>query len=179
MHTTKKGITVGTKLKIKSVDAWYELCTLYKSQQHSDMDQATFLKSPVSGKVFMGSQSEQQSFSRRLNELNKGKLTSRYHLRQRKREFGDIEDHLVKYIELRENKYNNSKYIINWMTLCIKAQKYTEELGYSPVDFKASSEYIARVLSRHNKTSTSLHGEAADTTLEMVPLPRCDSRGEP
>ena len=31
MHMPKKGITFGTRLKKKSVDAWYELCTLYKS----------------------------------------------------------------------------------------------------------------------------------------------------
>ena len=70
----------------------------------------------------------------------------------------------MKYIELRGNKYNNSKYIINWMTLCIKAQKYTEELGYSPVAFKASSRWIVSFLSHHNKTSISLHGEADDMT---------------
>ena len=81
---------------------------------------------------------------------------------QRKWEFRDIEDNLVKYIELREKKYKFSKCGINSMTLCIKAQKYTEELGYSPVAFKASSRWIVSFLSHHNKTSISLHGEADD-----------------
>ena len=52
-------------------------------------------------------------------------------------------------------KYKNSKYIIKWMTLCIKAQKYTEELGYSPSAFKASSGWSARVLSRLTRLSST------------------------
>ena len=50
------------------------------------------------------------------------------------------------------------------MTLRIKAQKYAEELGYSPRIFKASSGWISRVLTRHNKVGIHLHGEADDMT---------------
>ena len=43
------------------------------------MCQATFLKSPLSGKNFVGSRSEQQSFSKRLKQLDVGGLTSIQH----------------------------------------------------------------------------------------------------
>ena len=161
MHTPTK-----TRLVAISIDAWVEACTLYRSEKHRHMSQASFLKSSVCGDTFVGNRSQQQSFSRRLKQYDKGHLTATHHVRNRKREFGDVEDRLVKYIELRERKYKVDKCGINWMTLRIKAQKYAQELGYTPAQFKASSGWIARVLERSNKTGISLHGEADDMTAE-------------
>ena len=167
MHSpTKKGMPPGTKVVVISIEAWLEACTLYRSPKHRHMSQAFFLKSTVSGKTFVGSRSEQQSFSRRLKQFDKGELTISHHLRRRKREFGDVEDRLVSYIELRERKYKVDKCGINWMTLHLKSQKYAQELGYTRGQFKASSGWIEKVLDRSNKTGISLHGEADDMTAE-------------
>ena len=130
------------------------------------MDQAAFLKSPMSGKHFVGSRSDQRSLSRRLKQLDVGTLNAIPHKRLRKREFGDIEDRLISYINLRGEKYKINKCGINWMTLRNKSQEHTEELGYSPRAFRVSSGWISRVLSRHNKVGITLHGEADDMTVE-------------
>ena len=102
MHTPKKGITSGTRLETKSVDAWFEVCTLYRSEQFRHMSQAAFLRSTGSGEAFVGSRSEQQSFGKRLKQFDMGQLRLTEHKRLRRIEFGDIEARLVAYISLRE-----------------------------------------------------------------------------
>ena len=68
------------------------------------MKQSAFLKSAVSDAGFSGTRSEQMSFSTRLKLFDKGELKSGALLRQRQREFGDVEDRLIQYVKLRQRK---------------------------------------------------------------------------
>ena len=96
MHTPKKrGIKSGTKLTIvKSLDDWFEACTLYQSK-YKNMKHSTFLKSTVSRYIFVGEKSEQTSFTARLKLFDKNDLKPGSFMRQRKREFDDVESRLI------------------------------------------------------------------------------------
>ena len=130
------------------------------------MNQSAFLKSTISGKAFSGTRSEQMSFSTRLKLFDKGELKGGALTRQRERKYGDVEDRLMGYVELRQRKYRTDKCGINWLTLRHKAVVYANELGYAPSAFKASDGWIANALRRHGKVGINLHGEANDMTAE-------------
>ena len=103
MHTpAKRGLKVGTKVTaVKVLDDWFHACTLYRTK-YKHMKRTAFLKSTVSGNAFSGTRSEQSSFCTRLKLFDKNELKSGALLRQRKREFGDVEDRLMHYFELRQ-----------------------------------------------------------------------------
>ena len=114
----------------------------------------------------MRSRAEQQAFSKKLKLFDKGELGKGKMLRQRQREFANIENKLVQYIELRERRYEIDKCGISWCTLCNKALQYASALGYSSDIFHASDGWISKVLERHNKKGINLRGEANDMTTE-------------
>ena len=91
MKGKKRGIKRGTKLATsnKTQDDWYEACNLYRSEYHQ-MKQSIFLRSSVSGEVFMGSRAEQQVFTKNLKLFDKGELGRGKMLRQRQREFANF-----------------------------------------------------------------------------------------
>ena len=165
MHPpAKRGPKVGTKVtNKKTLDDWFHVCTLYRTGDYKHMKQAAFLKSTVSGPVFSGTRSEQMSFSTRLKLFDKGELMGGALLRQRARKYGDVEDRLMRYVELRQRRYRTDKCGINWLTLHHKAVLFAKECGYGP-DFKASDGWISNSLRRHGKVGINLHGEANDMT---------------
>ena len=67
-------IKSGTELTtVKSLDDLFETCIPYQSG-YKDMKQSAFLKSTVSGDVFVGTKNEQMSFSARLKLFDKNEL---------------------------------------------------------------------------------------------------------
>ena len=58
--------------------------------------------------------------------------------RIRRGHFEDIEKMLVKYIELRAEKYKRDKCGLGWTTITAKSLDYAKQCGYTDDNFKAS-----------------------------------------
>ena len=129
---------------------WHNACHLFRLNNHS-LNQTSFLRSDLSGDSFSGTRSEQQSFGRKLKEYDDGNLVSSTRLRIKKGEFEDVEKMLVKYIDLRAEKYKRDKCGLNWCSLTSKSLLYAKQCGYTDDEFKASSGWISNVLKRNDK----------------------------
>ena len=69
---------------------------------------------------------------------------------------------LVKYIQLRAEKYKRDKCGLGWTTITAKSLYYAKQCGYTDDNFKASPGWIKNVMKRNSLIGINLHGEAAD-----------------
>ena len=157
----KRGVKKGTKLVTKISRDWFIACEYFRSNNHS-LNQTQFLKSDLSGDSFTGTLSERQSFGRKLKQYDDDNLKSSTRMRIKKGEFEDVEKMLVKYIDLRAEKYKRDKCGLNWATITSKSLLYARQCGYTQDEFKGSPGWIDNVLKRNDKVGINLHGEAAD-----------------
>ena len=76
---------------------------------------------------------------------------------------------MVKYLDLRKQKFREDKTGVSWVVLVSKSLHFAELLGYDigPAGlFKASPGWICDVLYRSGKVGKVVHGEAMDMSKE-------------
>ena len=163
----KRGITRGsTILNNKTNDDWYVACSLFRSKKCSQMTKAFFLRASLSGPVFSGNLSEQQTFGRKLKLFDVGMLKSGNLKRQRLRKFEDVARLLSSYLDLRERKYVVDKCGVSWVHLANRSRQFAYRLGYNDESFKASPGWLSNVIRNSGKVSKSVHGEANEMSRE-------------
>jgi hypothetical protein len=151
----KRGAKEGAKVESnKTQQDWYAVCETYRNlpRTSKSMSQVAFLRSSLSGDLFTGTASEQQSFGRMLKNFDSGQLQPTGNKRSRDRKFGDIEKRLVEYLELRARVYKQDNCGVSWITLTEKCLQFADLLGYDEDEFKASPGWIADVLKKWTRT---------------------------
>mmetsp|Transcript_23025 Transcript_23025/g.26482 ORF Transcript_23025/g.26482 Transcript_23025/m.26482 type:complete len:421 (+) Transcript_23025:54-1316(+) len=93
----KRGAKLGAKVdNSKTAHDWHTVCDLFRKRT-SNQSQAAFLKSNLSGDLFSGSRSEQQTFGRKLKSFDSGELKPSSKKRIRKGHVDDVENLLIQY----------------------------------------------------------------------------------
>jgi len=108
------------------------------------MSNKAFLESPDSGPMFTGGLSEQNSFSKKLRDFKAGKLTGTSKKRVRISKYHEIEERLLRYIELRSRSYQVDKCGLSLEQRLLQWASEMDQQIYK--DFQASSGFISRVL---------------------------------
>ena len=163
----KRGAKKGSKVVAsKTAQQWVDAVKLFKSLKHP-MSQKAFLQSPISGEFFSGTQSELVSFGKRIKEHDSGKyLGKQLNVKRIKRVFfPEVEAKLVRYIEIRERKFEQDKIGVGWHYLKDQANRFAAQLKVA--NWKGCSDgWLQKVLRRSNKTSINLHGEKDEMSVE-------------
>lgn len=138
---------------------WYSVCEVYRSnEKYKDTKQTDFLKSNVTGDLFTGSRSEQVSFGYKLKQYDNGTLKSTAQKRLRAVQFEDVEEMLVKYIDLRQK--NDDKCGLTYVFLQAKSGEFAKQLGYEK--WNGSTGWLQNVFRRNEITGIKPHSEAND-----------------
>jgi len=150
----KRGVKPGTKFEAKKTqEDWYIVCDKYHNfleEGKGKMTKAAFLKSNLSGDLFTGTLSEQQSFGRMLKSYDKGHLKPTKKKRRRIRKYEEIEKKLIEYLDLHAQAYKQDKCGLSWILLQKKCLQFADLLGYE--EFHASPGWISDTLKNHGRT---------------------------
>jgi hypothetical protein len=92
-------------------------------------------------------------------QLTPGKRTGKQ--RDKKGTYDEVADKLVRYLDLRMEKFKQDHLGISWSMLRNKAIKFAGDLGLDEGQFKASPGWISNVLKRANKVGFNCHGARA------------------
>ena len=82
--------------------------------------------------------------------------------------YPQVEQSLVKYIELRRSLLSRDKCGLSWISLKSKAVEFAEKLLSDEEyrEFRSSDGWLDRTLKRHNLIGVNLHGESGDMSHE-------------
>jgi hypothetical protein len=134
--------------------------------ERNKMPNLAFLRSPLSGDSVTGAASEQASFGIMLKKFKNRTLKPSNKKRSRDRKFEDVEERLIKYLDLRARAHLQDKCGVSWVTLENRCLQFADLLGCSREEFKASPGWIAATLKNYGKLGVNLHGEANDMSKE-------------
>lgn len=167
----KKGTVTESKI---TRGQWYHACKTYRELKGTKMAQAEFLRSSRSDAIFTGARSQKSSFSRWLKHYDEGKLQDSDMMREKKREFIDVELKLCAYLRARAEQYQTDKCGVSWLLLQEKCKIWGDELGHAG-KFSVSNGWLNDTMKRYGFTQVNLHGEANDMTDDeretvMVPF---------
>ena len=162
----KRGRKKGHHAPLKmTVGDWYVVCETFTNLKVK-MGQSAFLRSSLSGNVLTGTRSEQGSFGKKLKMFQSGLLKNTNAKRIRKRSYEAIEEKLVNYLKLREERYKRDKLGTSVLLLQEKCMQWARDLELH--DFKCSKGWLYNTLNTHGIERINLHGEADDLSDEEV-----------
>jgi transposase-like protein len=108
-----------------------------------------------------------------VREVSQGLLTTdTLGVEHRKRiissPYHEVEDKLVKYIELRRERYSEDRCGLSFQYLQCKALQFAQSIydGEKLAKFKASPGFISNLLKRNELVSLKLRGEAGEVSHE-------------
>jgi len=161
---SKGGVKKGSKRVDRPASFWFALCAKYDAGNYKS--QCAFLRSKDSGDT-VNSRNHQQIFQRKLKAYKEGKLSdSNDQKRNRSGTYLQVEEQLLRYIELRSQLYIRDKCGLTYLYLKDKALQFASHLGHND-SFKASNGWLSNVVRRGKKISIALHGEGMDMSPEM------------
>jgi len=161
---SKGGVKKGSKRVDRPASFWFALCAKYDAGNYKS--QCAFLRSKDSGDT-VNSKNHQKIFQRKLKAYKEGKLSdSNDQKRNRSGTYLQVEEQLLRYIELRSQLYIRDKCGLTYLYLKDKALQFASHLGHND-SFKASNGWLSNVVRRGKKISIALHGEGMDMSPEM------------
>lgn len=161
---SKGGVKKGSKRVDRPASFWFALCAKYDAGNYKS--QCAFLRSKDSGDT-VNSRNHQQIFQRKLKAYKEGKLSdSNDQKRNRSGTYLQVDEQLLRYIELRSQLYIRDKCGLTYLYLKDKALQFASHLGHND-SFKASNGWLSNVVRRGKKISIALHGEGMDMSPEM------------
>ena len=139
----------------RSKAEWYELCTLFDQRPNAKESKEQFCnRMKVSPSTFVTN----------YRKFSKGELQQHSDVKRlRARKFEHLEDRMIKYIELREKRYQQDKCGLSWLLMREKVLDWAETTG-DDAEFKCSPGWISSALKRGGKVSVKLHGEGQEMT---------------
>jgi hypothetical protein len=159
----KRGPKHGKRKIERPKSFWSNLCLKYENLKPK-MAVGEFLKSSESGNDISNSKSNRQSLNRYLVQYRSAKLVASKNIRESKTLYPEIENMLLKYIELRQQRFAQEHIGISWLLMHQKLLQWKDAMPdqekYS--SFQASPGFINRCLHRHGITRITLHGEGSD-----------------
>ena len=121
---SKRGPKKGAKQQHnKTINQWFIACKTF-SELPTKMTYSKFLKSEASGPAFTGTKAERVSFGQRMNEFKAGTLkfvAQEETQRRRPGLYPDVEEKLVKCLQLRAKSFQRDKCGTSWA--CLMGQK--------------------------------------------------------